>query len=470
MKRVALIGLLMLAMGAPAMAQTSRPSPDVRTFELSPVAPPTPALKYQLLFDDLGDRRPGNAAILYLDSILLMGPDTKDKAQKALDAYAAKDDKTFDALADSLELPSVFQELDLAGRRERCDWEPPFREMGAYTLLPQLEPLAHGMTRLIKVKALRQIERGNIEGSLSALRLGYEMSNNVGTEPILISGLVSVAITAQMNDALVPLMNRPESPNLYWALCEMPSRREILRRALDGERQWWVTSYPNLVKTSKGQDLAMMVKNGVDLSPEQWRSLLDYVYGLLEVAGEPGPPHPDPVKDAGADTLRKAKEEYAQTHHMTEQQIETVDPLVVVGPYYFHQYEAAYDEMFKLRGLAYPVLLAKSKDYANYAEKLKAEEPANPFVQALPAIHNAIWSFARTDRQLAALTAVEALRSYAAAHDGKLPQHLEDVTETPVPENPATGKPFGYRLENDTATLSDSQGDSALTYTVRIRK
>jgi hypothetical protein len=33
-----------------------------------------------LLFDDLADRMPGNAAILYLDAILLMGPEAKKKA------------------------------------------------------------------------------------------------------------------------------------------------------------------------------------------------------------------------------------------------------------------------------------------------------------------------------------------------------------------------------------------------------
>jgi len=51
-----------------------------------------------------------------------------------------------------------------------------------------------------------------------------------------------------------------------------------------------------------------------------------------------------------------------------------------------------------------------------------------------------------------------------------LPKRLEDVTETPVPENPATGRPFEYRVENGTATLSDSQSEEALTYTVKIRK
>jgi hypothetical protein len=70
---------------------------------------------------------------------------------------------------------------------------------------------------------------------------------------------------------------------------------------------------------------------------------------------------------------------------------------------------------------------------------------------------------------LAALTAVEALRTYAAAHDGKLPEQLSDVTETPVPDNPATGWPFEYHVESGMATLKDSQAEAPLVYTIRIR-
>ncbi len=148
-----IISLVILNLCAGAIAQMTPPKPDVHEFQITPAAIATPALKYQIMFDDLGDRRPGNAALLYHETILLLGPDTKDKTEKALDAYDAHDLKTFDALADSLELSNVFQELDLAGRREQCDWQPPFREMGVRTLLPHLEPLAHATTRLIKIRA-----------------------------------------------------------------------------------------------------------------------------------------------------------------------------------------------------------------------------------------------------------------------------------------------------------------------------
>jgi hypothetical protein len=68
------------------------------------------------------------------------------------------------------------------------------------------------------------------------------------------------------------------------------------------------------------------------------------------------------------------------------------------------------------------------------------------------------------------LTTVEAIRSYAAANNGELPAQLSDITETPVPLNPATGEPFEYRVDNGTATLSDSKSEGWLTYTIRIRK
>ncbi len=68
------------------------------------------------------------------------------------------------------------------------------------------------------------------------------------------------------------------------------------------------------------------------------------------------------------------------------------------------------------------------------------------------------------------MTAVEAIRSYAAANGGKLPARLEDVSDTPVPDNPATGLPFDYGVDGDTATLSDSQSEQTLSYTIKIRK
>ncbi len=60
----------------------------------------------------------------------------------------------------------------------------------------------------------------------------------------------------------------------------------------------------------------------------------------------------------------------------------------------------------------------------------------------------------RIDRQIAALRCVEAIRLYAAAHDGNLPPSLDEIKEVPVPFDPVNGKPFTYRLAGDRAFFS----------------
>lgn len=57
------------------------------------------------------------------------------------------------------------------------------------------------------------------------------------------------------------------------------------------------------------------------------------------------------------------------------------------------------------------------------------------------------------ERQLAALQCIEAIRSYAALHDGQLPATLAEVTENPVPQDPISGKVFHYTRTGATGVL-----------------
>jgi hypothetical protein len=75
----------------------------------------------------------------------------------------------------------------------------------------------------------------------------------------------------------------------------------------------------------------------------------------------------------------------------------------------------------------------------------------------------------RHDRRIAGLRAVEALRLYAASHEGKLPEALSQVKEVPVPDDPATGKPFEYRRDGVAALLlSPAAGLKGPTPSYRI--
>jgi hypothetical protein len=65
--------------------------------------------------------------------------------------------------------------------------------------------------------------------------------------------------------------------------------------------------------------------------------------------------------------------------------------------------------------------------------------------------HNA---YLRMSQTVDRLKIVEAVRYYAAVHDGKLPESLDAIKEVPVPKNCAvTGKPYKYRLEGKKITI-----------------
>jgi len=82
MQKSAMIAALSVVLCSVTLA---RADADVRTFDLSPVAPPTPALKYELLVDPI-DQQSGNAAVYYKQAIAAWTKDADGSVDKALDA------------------------------------------------------------------------------------------------------------------------------------------------------------------------------------------------------------------------------------------------------------------------------------------------------------------------------------------------------------------------------------------------
>jgi hypothetical protein len=74
------------------------------------------------------------------------------------------------------------------------------------------------------------------------------------------------------------------------------------------------------------------------------------------------------------------------------------------------------------------------------------------FEGVVPALHRVRRVQGRLEQRIALLRHVEALRLYAAEHDGRLPEKLSDIT-VPLPVDPFTGKPFHYQVEGSTAHL-----------------
>jgi hypothetical protein len=62
----------------------------------------------------------------------------------------------------------------------------------------------------------------------------------------------------------------------------------------------------------------------------------------------------------------------------------------------------------------------------------------------------------RLDNILNGLQCVEAIRHYAATHDGQLPENLSDISQIEVPKDVVSGKAFEYRCTSSGATLQSA--------------
>ena len=109
-------------------------------------------------------------------------------------------------------------------------------------------------------------------------------------------------------------------------------------------------------------------------------------------------------------------------------------------------YEIQRDERIKL--LALPLWQIDS--LAGGEER--APDGDGLFADLLPHIVKLRRAQGQLEQQIALLRHVEALRLYAAEHDGKLPAKLSDIS-VPLPVDPVTGKPFVYTVEGATAHL-----------------
>ena len=137
---------------------------------------------------------------------------------------------------------------------------------------------------------------------------------------------------------------------------------------------------------------------------------------------------------------------------MASERVEAMPAIQVVAIHSHRVYEEKRDELFKWATLPYA---QGSRGMAEAEERVfTGSTPGLPFVEMLPRIRSVFNVPVRIDRRLAAIRTVEAVRQYAASHDGAPPPNLEALTETPAPLDPATGKFFDYAVDGSTVTLA----------------
>jgi hypothetical protein len=434
---------------------------------IQPAPAPSPALRYRLL-PELRERTPGNGAVLYYRSfspewMIHRRPEVNKLIIAWLDDKTQPPDIQLRWVLDSKQL----KEVDRAARREYCEWEqtPRLREDGIGLLLPDVQSFRE-FANLLNLRFRFQLDEGRLDDAVYTLQTGFSLSRDVANAPTLIQSLVGLAITAIQLGQVEELMQAPKSPNLYWALTNLPQPFISLRKSFEGERIMMDNLFPGMID-------ALAKGHSKPLTPEEIKAFADK---LTPIFAQEGKANPADVKKQLDDVVAKqhaTAKKYLTARGWPATQVDALPAGQAVLLYQLGEYVRLYDEMAKWQSLPY----WQARVGLIEAEKRLKEDVAKQQTVGgslaqllLPAMQKIVQAQIRVERRIAALRCVEAVRLYAAAHDGKAPAKLDDIKAVPIPLDPYTGKAFTYKAEKNSATIEGPapEGEPA-TINNRIR-
>jgi len=439
-----LVSAALLAATIPGGA-AAQDKPSVIRMTVSPASEPVPALKYRFL-PRAFEQKLGNAALLYyrmLDRI--DGKDDAEKLSKWLDVAPAKLPRAevrrmLDKYA------TILKETELAAGRDHCNWAFPFREEGLNTTLPPLSKFRH-LGKLLALRVRLEIAEGQFDKAVRTLQTGFAFARHQADGDLLICGLVGGAMTDTMLRQAQALSQAPDAPNLYWALAT------LRRPAVDISKGLW--------NEAEGLYLWFPALRDVTRKPIRLEDYEALFSGQLFDTRASATERKLAVTALGIKLYPHARK-YLAGKGCSAKQIDAMPVRQVIAIYMVETFERLRDNMFKWFLLPYHEAHASIRrtELAMNTAVVDPAMPGFPLGMMLPALGRAYFHQVRLDRRVAALRCIEAVRMYAASHDGKLPQKLSNVRAVPVPVNPVTGRPFIYKVSGRTFTLiADAPSD-----------
>lgn len=439
--------------------------PEQFALAMTPAGEPRPALRLSL-WRTPRERSPGNGATYYYRAMIL-AQQSRETLLKEFPAERVEKWTTVplaefptEEVAKYLQHhQSVFEQLETATAREHCYWDLRLDQLRGSKVVEFLLPDFQNMrdlSRLVAYKARYQVAQKDYDGAIATLRMGYQMARDSAEPPLLINALIGIAISAQMNAVALDLIAAEGSPNLYWALKQLPRPLIDIRPALQYELSMPFQMFPFLADAETAER-----------TPQDWQRLTQETLQTLNslTMGTPAPWQDWQVRFGGTALMLKAypaaKKQLVEDG-LAAEAVEKMPVAQVVSIQAARNYRYTYEEVFKWTLLPYPegsAHLRKTLDRLKeegYLGQPLSEKEVFPIASLLmPAIDNVLLASARGDRRLAAIETIEAVR-LQAAKDGKLPSSLTDLAVAPANRNPFTGQLFDYRIEDSRAILSEN--------------
>jgi hypothetical protein len=436
---------------------------------VTPAAEPVPSLRYRLVARDI-DLRPGNAAPYYYRAMIDLSStlgNLRKKYGEEFDSWYEVDEiplskLPLDKVREANEkLDSIVRgQLKIASSRRNCDWELGTDQIPGVDIVSFLLPEFQECRNLARVLTLRTrmaVAERRYDDAIESIRMTYRIGRDAA-QTFLVCGLIGIAIDGLADHALLDLIASPGSPNMYWALGELPDPPIDLRPTVRFEMGFASRMFP-LIENAET----------TDRSPQEWNRLLAESIRYLQDIGATGIPGPhgkttnDVESGLAATTVAllgysHAKEQLI-AQGMDRARVEKMAVGQVIAIYTERTYRRFADDWENLWQVPFTrsIEMARRLDQKMEAARLfgvgENREILPLATLLVPALQVCRGAQVRLAREVASIRVIEALRMYAAEHNGQFPKRLEDMDKFPVPINPATEKPFEYRLEGATAIL-----------------
>jgi hypothetical protein len=451
------------ASGNDAPTATPKPHPDDPTRELAVDARGVerPLMKYRLLPAEY-ELHNGNAAPILLRLCWEQIP----YFQTVVPTFGEYLDLPLsDAkLRSEHEIFAFYRYLKRAAYRRTADWEYPIGEEPATTIiLSDVQGARYLVGNGLAVWIRQRLAHGQLAEAREGILVGLAVSRHYARTPFLITQLVCTHIDSLMLSRLEELISQPDCPNLYWALSALPRPLIDVRPSIELEQRF-------LEMTVHGLDDLDQLR-----TQDQWTERVKGIFNYFLEAGGTGPISSDAAKPILTRLEKRARVELSDWFAGGPAQIAQMSSAEAVVRWLVHVNQEHSQEASALMSLeppaAIPRLAALGKRFAQFHAELGL-----PTIYAIANTPGSFLSTHRLERQIDALRVVEGIRDYAARHDRQLPASLEAITDTPIPLDPLTGKPFHYEVKADEATLS-AEGFPAkgrvmadIRYHIKIRK
>jgi hypothetical protein len=183
-----------------------------------------------------------------------------------------------------------------AACRGHCDWElPPVTFQSIQDYLPQHDfQTCRLLAHLLAIQYRLQLVEGRFDDAAESLQSGFALARHLWEGDTLLHVLVGIAIDAIMFSHVEEWIQTPGSPNLYWAMTDLPRPWRNLRRCLEYEMNSLYRSFPKLRRLGRETLTAREADNLV-------KEIFDCLSKVLDKA-----PKADPFKKQAA-AIREAK-------------------------------------------------------------------------------------------------------------------------------------------------------------------